>query len=361
MKKELERKIQILMDRMNNLSKDNVHIPKEAFHLYKGSPVDSVSFINWDWPQGVGLFGLWNAYVYSKNSAYKKQVEMWFQHYIDKGVPKHKHVNACAPLLTLAYLYEESPRPEYKAILSEWSEWAVNELIRTKGGGFQHVTSEDLNEDQLWDDTLFMIVLFLGKFGRLTSNTLYMEEALYQFLIHIHYLADRKTGLWYHGWTFDGNHQFGGALWGRGNAWVTVAIPLILDILDITPALRRHLLHIYKEQAESLKGLQDPSGRWHTLITDPSSYLETSCTAGFCFGILYGVRRGYLGKEFKPVGMKALEALLLQIKDNGDVEGVSYGTGLRDDMNFYKTIPICQNPYGQSLSVLALIESFYHI
>lgn len=47
--------------------------------------------------------------------------------------------------------------------------------------------------------------------------------AKYQFLIHIQYLMDTTTGLWFHGWEFDGNgggHNYAKALWGRGNCWV---------------------------------------------------------------------------------------------------------------------------------------------
>ena len=43
-------------------------------------------------------------------------------------------------------------------------------------------------------------------------------------MLHIKYLSDRKTGLWFHGWTFAGRYHFAGALWARGNSWVTIAI-----------------------------------------------------------------------------------------------------------------------------------------
>ena len=75
----------------------------------------------------------------------------------------------------------------------------------------------------VWDDTLLMTVLFLSKAGQLFFREDYQEEAVYQTLLHAKYLVDSPTGLWYHAWCFDHGDNYAGALWGRGNAWVTVS------------------------------------------------------------------------------------------------------------------------------------------
>lgn len=55
-------------------------------------------------------------------------------------------------------------------------------------------------------------MLPLAKIGLLFNKREYIEEAKKQFLIHIKYLCDNKTGLWFHGWTFEGNHNFAEAI-----------------------------------------------------------------------------------------------------------------------------------------------------
>lgn len=66
-----------------------------------------------------------------------------------------------------------------------------------------------------------MTVLPLAKIGKVLNRPHYIEEAKRQFLIHIKYLFDTKTGLFFHGWTFeDGGHNFAKALWGRGNRYL---------------------------------------------------------------------------------------------------------------------------------------------
>ena len=203
-----------------------------------------------------------------------------------------------------------------------------------------------------------MSVLPLAKIGLLLDRPDYVEEAKRQYLLHIKYLADRQTGLWYHGWTFDGRHHFAGALWARGNCWVTIAIPEFIEMLDLQPgeALRTFLIDALLAQVETLAKHQDESGLWHTLLVDPSSYLEASATAGFAYGILKAVRKGYLPRRFEAIGIKAVEGVLANIDPGGELKQVSFGTAMGHTMQFYKDIPLTSMPYGQSLAILALTE-----
>jgi unsaturated rhamnogalacturonyl hydrolase len=49
---------------------------------------------------------------------------------------------------------------------------------------------------------------------------------------------------------------------------------------------------------------------WHTLLLDPSSYVEASCTAGFAFGTLKAVRKRYVDNKYKNMGFRAIEAVI---------------------------------------------------
>lgn len=59
-------------------------------------------------------------------------------------------------------------------------------------------------------------------------------------------------------------------------------IPEFIELLDLPEGdpVRRHLLPLFSRQAAALRDTQDDSGRWHTLLDDKTSYLETSATAG---------------------------------------------------------------------------------
>lgn len=147
-----------------------------------------------------------------------------------------------------------------------------------------------------------MTVIPLARIGILLNRPHYINEALYQFLLHIQYLQDPHTGLWYHGWQFGPDqpqstgHNFAKALWARGNCWITTAIPMLLEIigeerLHKDDPIRRTLVQTWRRQVEALIPLQDAeTGLWHTLLVDKTSYVETSASAGFAAGILAGLR-----------------------------------------------------------------------
>ena len=186
----------------------------------------------------------------------------------------------------------------------------------------------------------------------------YTDEAVYQFLLHTKYLADKKTGLWYHGFTSHGNHNFAGAFWGRGNCWVTIAIPLLLEMLPVGQPARRILVNALENQIASLAKYQDGNGMWHTLIDDPTSYVEASATSGFGYGILKAVHMGLVDAAYAENAKKALAPILKCIREDGIVDQVSYGTAMgRETKDFYKQIPLRQMPYGQAMAMLFLMEA----
>lgn len=320
---------------------------------------DDISrYRHWEWTQGVGLFGFWKYYETTGCEDMLSIIKNYYERQYKLGFPG-KNINTTAPLLTLTYLIEKMPEERYMKVCNEWAEWLVNEAPKTKEGGLQHMTSDSLNDQELWDDTLFMAVLFLARMGKMTDNQLWIDEALKQFRVHIKYLADPKSGLWFHGWTFNGNNNFAEAFWGRGNSWVTMAIPEIIDILGerIDDETKKYFVEVLNKQISALEKYQDKSGMWHTLIDDKESYEEASATSGFGFGILMAVRMGLCETEYRSCALKALNPILDCIDDDGIVNRVSYGTPVgRINKEFYKEIEIKPMPYGQAMAILFLLE-----
>ncbi len=322
------------------------------------TPEAAKSLGAWDWTHGIGLYGLWKIYAFTGDEKYLDMIENWFKDRIGIGLPD-KNVNTVCPLLTMAFLYEKRPKDEYKRIMDEWAEWIMNDMKRTEEGGIQHEHAELQNDQQLWDDTLIMTVLFLSKYGKMLGRKDYTDEARYQFLLHSKYLCDTVTGLWFHGWSFSERSHFAGALWGRGNCWVTVFIPDFIDIIGLEDTEKRFALGYLKNQVEALEKYQCDDGTWRTLINDATSYKELSATAGFCYGILKGLRLGYLDRDKEECGRKALDAVVRNINENGELANVSYGTNVGRTLQHYRDIPLVKMHYGQALALLALIEGSY--
>ncbi len=343
--------IEKIMDKMQHMENES--------DVEETCPISIISMDAWEWPQGVALFAMYQYYENTKDEAVLDFLESWFDRQIEKGLPS-QNVNTTCPMLTLAYLYEKRKKETWKPLLLTWAEGAFRTMTRTGEGAIQHVVSGVENKGQIWDDTLYMTVLFLAKMGDVFGKEEYIEESIRQFLVHIKYLVDRKTGLLYHGWTFLEKHHFGEALWGRGNSWYTAGLVDYLEILKGSEGVRAFLLTTLEEQVKALEQYQDESGLWHTLLDDPDSYLETSATCAFAYGILKAVRMGYIDKRYEKVGIRAVDGVLGQIAWDGTVHGVSYGTPVFATKQEYKEVPICPMPYGQSMALMMLVEAEKH-
>lgn len=341
-----------------------VHIRDDSgkflLKLEDGRTVDTKGWNGWDWTHGIGLYGMYRYHALTGSKKALSLVEDWFRARFQEGTVS-KNVNTTCAFLTLACLYEETRRAEYLPYLDHWLDWVYHDMPRTEEGGLQHITYDLENRQQLWDDTLMMTVLPLAKTGLLLGRPEYVADAEKQFLLHAKYLADRKTGLWFHGWSFLGRHNFGNVFWGRGNCWITVAIPEFLEMTGLKPGdpVREFLLDTLRCQIKALAELQDGSGLWHTVLNDPSSYLEASATAGFAYGILKAVRKRYIGPEYEPVGVRAVQGILKNISPDGTLRQVSFGTPVFQTAEEYKAVPLTSMPYGQAMAILCLTEFLY--
>ncbi len=319
----------------------------------------------WDWPQGVGLYGMTEIQAHYGDDRYDAFFDQWFKDNIDYGLPS-KNINTTAPYLTLLGLADRLENKTYEQMCIERAQWLLDELPKTEEGGFQHVTSAigdrngiGLNDGEMWIDTIFMAVLFLNKMGHRHNRKDWISEALKQVLIHIKYLYDNKSGLFYHGWQFSERDNFGGIFWCRGNSWFTFGILEYLKDAEETldAGAKEFIIDTFKAQARTLKELQAVDGLWHTVLDDPTSYTEVSGSAAIAKGFIKGYKMGILDESYKVAGDKAIVAIIDNVDKDGTVLNVSAGTGMGMDGEHYKNIIKAPMAYGQSLGLLALVEA----
>ncbi|KAI6912597.1 rhamnogalacturonate lyase [Hortaea werneckii] len=346
---QLHEKVDLLIENLVNI-KDTTG--KFLLRLEDGRVIDTKGWNDWEWTHGIGLYGLWQYHFLTGSEKALKTATGWFREQLAIGTTKN--INTMSPFLTLAYLHERTGEPSYLPWLDSWAEWAMYDLSRTPFGGMQHVTYAADNTNELWDDTLMMTVLPLAKIGKLLNRPHYIEEAKRQFLLHIKYLFDPTTGLFFHGWKFDNSaeggfgHNFARARWARGNSWLTIVIPDFIELLDLpaNDGLRIHLIDTLEAQCQALKRLQAKNGMWRTILDKPQSegsYEEASATAGFAYGMLKAARKRYIDRSYEDVALKAVKAVMERISDDGELREVSFGTGMGSDLQHYYDIPLTTN------------------
>ena len=312
---------------------------------------------NWEWPTGVALYGIYKTYQQSGDRAILDYLTSWYDDMLHRETQPHRNVNTVAPVLTLTCLYDETHNPEYLEHIESWAKWVLEEMPRTEYGGLQHCTVWNKHHQQLWCDTLFMVCLFLAKAGVVLNKPEWIDEAEYQFLLHVRYLQDKVSGMFYHGWIFDGRHNYANAKWARGNAWFTAAAIELKDITGRENAAMRMILSAWKDQVLALWKYQRVNGLYTTLIDVEETYCETSATAAIAYGVLKGVRMGVLTEDrYVEMAKLSAQAVLHQIDSTGAVQGVSGGTGMGYNLQHYKDIIVTPTAYGQGLTFLMITE-----
>lgn len=359
--KDIRQKIDLLIHNLVNIKDET---GKFLLKLPDGRIIDTKGWEDWEWTHGVGLYGLYQYHSLQPNSQAMDVIRKWFDGRLAEGTTKN--INTMAVFLTLAFVYEETREQRFVPWLDQWAEWAMYELPRTNHGGFQHATYLTWNEQELWDDTLMMTVMPLLKIGKVLNRPHYIEEAKRQFMLHVNYLQDRQTGLWFHGWKFDDSAEggvgsnMGAVRWARGNAWITIAIPEFIEVAELPEgdALRMYLIDVLRAQCQALKRFQLPNGMWNTVldVKDDRNYEEASATAGFAYGLLKAMRRRYIGQEYAEVAMNAIKAVIDRISEDGELRDTSFGTGMGHDLKHYYDIERTSMPYGQAMAMMALVE-----
>ena len=169
-----------------------------------------------------------------------------------------------------------------------------------------------------------------------------------------------RTGLLFHGWDFNGRHNFAQARWARGNSWYTAGLVDYLSMTQLESGVEAYLFSTLEQQVKALEQYQADNGLWHTIIDRPDTYLETSASSAFAYGILKAVREGKLSAVYERVGLKAAQGVLDMIAPDGTVQGVSAGTPVFRTVEEYNEVEVRPMPYGQSMALLMLAELIKH-
>ena len=110
---------------------------------------------------------------------------------IAEGLPS-KNINTMAPILPWSYLYEYTKNEKYGDICKRVGRVGHARPAPRGRGRLSSMSHRIASTMASWDDTLFMTVLPLANIGRILGRQDYIDEAVYQYLVHTKYLADKR-------------------------------------------------------------------------------------------------------------------------------------------------------------------------
>ena len=187
-------------------------------------------------------------------------------------------------------------------------------------------------EARYWIDDMYMIPAVQVQAFRATKDVKYLDRAAKAMVAYLDRLQ-KDNGLFHHG---ENSHFY----WGRGNGWMAAgAAELLRDLPDNHPD-RARILAGYRKMMKGLLDHQSEGGLWRQLIDKPDSWPETSGSAMFAFGMITGVKNGWLdGPTYGPAARKAWLALVDHLDENANLREVCVGTNKGFDEPYYNARP----------------------
>lgn len=189
----------------------------------------------------------------------------------------------------------------------------------------------------LMTDDPYMTVPYLVRKWRLTGDTAALDRAIAQITGTATRLFDADRLAYRHLWDLKTKAPRG-ELWARGNGWMVLATVELLAALPCDHPRRAEVLALFNRQAEGLRRWQDTAGGWHQVLDHPESWIETSGTAMFTYGLARGVNEGWLDRSFADHARRGWQALQFKITPDGDVLDVCASTDT-GDLAFYLARP----------------------
>lgn len=176
----------------------------------------------------------------------------------------------------------------------------------------EYQMSTDKNDYWWWSDGLYMAMPVMTKMYRLTDNPLYLEKMHEYWTYANSIMYDAESGLYYRDakYVYPNHKSVNGKkdFWARGDGWVLAALAKVLKDLPETDRYRQEYIDCFQTMAKAVAACQQPEGYWTRSMLDPEHAPgpETSGTAFFTYGLLWGMNNGFLDKAvYQPVVMKA--------------------------------------------------------
>ena len=172
--------------------------------------------------------------------------------------------------------------------------------IRRAREVMEYQMSTPQNDYWWWADGLYMVMPVMTKLYNITGNDKYLDK-LYEYIQYSDsIMLDSETGLYYRDgkYVYPKHKSINGKkdFWARGDGWVLAGLAKVLKDLPADYKNRKFFEDKFVKLADAVVASQQPGGYWTRSILDPEHAPgpETSGTAFFTYGLLWGINNGLL-------------------------------------------------------------------
>jgi rhamnogalacturonyl hydrolase YesR len=244
--------------------------------------------------------------------------------------------------------------PDLKPVIDTWSDYIAHQQFRLSDGTLARQRPQAAS---LWADDFYMSIPALAEMGHMTGDRAWFDDAVKQVVQMSAREFNPTLGIYTHGWNAN-NPDAPQFYWGRANGWAVLAM---CDLLDVLPKDHPGYERVMAQLRAELHGVaqyQSGTGLWHQMLDRNDSYLETSATAMFVYGIAHAVNQGWISPTtYGSIAQAGWCGLLTRINDKGQVDGTCVGTTFASDQIYYYNRPASVDAlHGYGPTILAGTE-----
>ena len=269
------------------------------------------------WDNAAYHTGNMEAYFLTGNEDYRKYSEAWAKHNEWKGAKSDDRSK-------WKYSYGESDEyvlfGDYQICFQTYVD-----LYNIAPEGYKIKRAREVMEYQMstpqndywwWSDGLYMVMPVMTKMYKLTHNHLYLDK-LYEYITYSDKIMfDEDENLYYRDakYVYPKHKSVNGKkdFWARGDGWVLAGLAKVLKDLPKDYKHYEFFARKFQNMAKAVAAIQQPEGYWTRSMMDPEHAPgpETSGTAFFTYGFLWGINNGFLDEAtYMPVVNKAWKYL----------------------------------------------------
>ena len=158
------------------------------------------------------------------------------------------------------------------------------------------------NDFWWWVDALYMGMPAFSKMYRMTGDEAYLDKLYANFKYADDLMFDKTDHLYYRDakYIYPAHKTEAGKkdFWARGNGWALAGLAKVLADVPETWQHRAALVERFRQLAEAVSKCQQEGGYWTRSMLDPKQAEgeETSGTALFAYGLLWGMNNGLLDR-----------------------------------------------------------------
>ena len=158
------------------------------------------------------------------------------------------------------------------------------------------------NDFWWWVDALYMGMPAFSKMYRMTGDEAYLDKLYANFKYADDLMFDKDDHLYYRDakYIYPAHKTEAGKkdFWARGNGWALAGLAKVLADVPETWQHRAVLVERFRQLAEAVSKCQQEGGYWTRSMLDPKQAEgeETSGTALFAYGLLWGMNNGLLDR-----------------------------------------------------------------